>query len=787
MSELFPRFSNPQIQDFARQHYSLNLSSCEDIGSFIDQNFKLVTTDGRQYVFKVHAANEHDAVLDMQTVVMLELQSKLNGVKIPHVYSAINGALSVQLTGQLGQRFTARLLSYLSGDLLESDPQRSLSFWQHLGTTIAAMDSALVNFYHPAVNRPNLVWDLKNAHHQRCYLQDISDVNIRRTVDYFLLQYEDNVLPILGELPQQTVHNDINRHAIIVDPTKPDKIKAIFDFGDCTYTHRIMNIAIALTYACFEQSDPLLICSTILKAYQEGTGKKNDLVAGVTERELEVLYYLITTRISVYLLVSSHHAKLQPDNKHSQMKRELMADALQQWLAISPLKAQECFRLAVGYPSLLPQHKICYQKSKRDRQQHVVRNLAMHYKNPLRITGAALEYMYDDQGNSYLDCVNNVCQWGHCHPSVVRANRQQMAKLNTNSRYLYDELPAYAKRLTNKFPSPLNVVMFVNSGTEANDLALRLARTYTGRKDILVMEKAYHGNSSAVTEISPNRLVGEGRPGLPDHVHAVMLTDTFRGEVKAHESHAGEFYAQSVKDTLDRLDQQNRQAAAFVCESFVGTGGQYRLPDNYLQHAYGYARERGLLCIADEVQMGFGRSGDMWCFESQEVIPDIVVLGKPIGNGHPMAAVVTTEEIAEAFNNGIPFFNTFGGNPVSCATGMAVLDVLENEGLITNVNARHQQLLQGFKSLQEQYSVIGDVRGIGLYMGVEIVKGNDDLTPNGDLANQIVEAMLVKGILVNTNGDDKNILKIKPVLIINQTQTQRVIDTLDEVLQELTK
>lgn len=468
------------------------------------------------------------------------------------------------------------------------------------------------------------------------------------------------------------------------------------------------------------------------------------------------------------------------------MKRAQMTEALQQWLAISPLKAQESFHQAAGFQSLLPAHHLAYQNSLSYREEHVARNLAMHYQVPLRITGAALQYMYDDRGNSYLDCVNNVCQLGHCHPTIVRANRQQMATLNTNSRYLYDQLPAYAKRLTEHFPDPLNVVMFVNSGTEANDLALRLARTYTGKKDILVMDKAYHGNSSAVTEISPNRIVGDGRPGLPEHVHAVMLTDTFRGEVKAGEPRAGEFYAQSIKTTLDHLDQQGREAAAFVCESFVGTGGQYRLPDDYLKYAYAHARERELLCIADEVQMGFGRSGDMWCFESQGVVPDIVTLGKPIGNGHPMAAVITTAEIAEAFNNDIPFFNTFGGNPVSCATGMAVLDVLENEQLIANVKERHQQMMQGFQSLQSRYSVVGDVRGIGLYMGVEIVVGDGDLSPDGDLAARIVEGLLAEGIFINANGDDKNILKIKPVLIISEREAQRIIDVLSLVLQRLT-
>src|SRR5215831_17855080 len=333
-----------------------------------------------------------------------------------------------------------------------------------------------------------------------------------------------------------------------------------------------------------------------------------------------------------------------------------------------------------------------------------------------------MQYLYDENGRAYLDAVNNVSHVGHCHPRVVRAGREQMAVLNTNTRYLHDNLVRYAQRLCAKLPEPLSVCYFVCSGSEANELALRLARTHTRRRDMIVVDVAYHGNTTSLIEISPYKNEGPGGTGAPPYVHKVPMPDVYRGRYKKDDPQAGEKYARYVEETIQTVKDDGGEAAAFICESLLGCGGQIVLPPNYLQEAYRHIRKAGGVCIADEVQVGFGRVGThFWGFETQEVVPDIVTMGKPIGNGHPLAVVVTTPEIAASFNNGMEYFNTFGGNPVSCAIGLAVLDVIAEEGLQENALRVGAHLMEGLSGLMEKHTLIGDVRGPGLFVGIELV------------------------------------------------------------------
>jgi len=316
------------------------------------------------------------------------------------------------------------------------------------------------------------------------------------------------------------------------------------------------------------------------------------------------------------------------------------------------------------------------------RARYLGRNLSISYRKPLKIVRGERQYLYDETGRSYLDCVNNVCHVGHCHPKVVAAGREQMALLNTNTRYLHDNIIELAGRLTATLPPPLSVCFFVNSGSEANDLALRLARTHTRQRDIIVIDHAYHGHTQSLIDISPYKYDGKGGGGAPPTTHKVMMPDTYRGPYIANDPRAGERYAEQVGRVVEGLERRDRGVAAFIGESALGCGGQVILPAGYLKAVYGYVRAAGGVCIADEVQVGFGRLGThMWGFEAQGVVPDIVTMGKPMGNGHPLAAVVTTPAVAASFANGMEYFNTFGGNPVSCAVGLAVLEVIEEEGL----------------------------------------------------------------------------------------------------------
>ncbi|HEX6964789.1 MAG TPA: aminotransferase class III-fold pyridoxal phosphate-dependent enzyme, partial [Gemmatimonadaceae bacterium] len=309
-------------------------------------------------------------------------------------------------------------------------------------------------------------------------------------------------------------------------------------------------------------------------------------------------------------------------------------------------------------------------------------SLSVSYRRPLTIVRGWMQHLYDADGHEYLDMVNNVAHVGHCHPRVVEALSRQAGVLNTNTRYLHESLVRYAERLTSLLPEPLRVCYFVCSGSEANELALRLARAHTGRRDVVVIDHAYHGNTSALVELSPYKFNGPGGSGAPSHVHVVPMPDPYRGPYKGRHAEGGRQYAACVRETVERLGREGHPVGAFFAESLRGCGGQIEPPDRYLAEAFAHVRGAGGVCIADEVQVGFGRMGShFWGFETQGAVPDIVTMGKPIGNGHPLGAVVTTPEIAASFTNGMEYFNTFGGNPVSCAVGLAVLDVIDDDGL----------------------------------------------------------------------------------------------------------
>ena len=396
-----------------------------------------------------------------------------------------------------------------------------------------------------------------------------------------------------------------------------------------------------------------------------------------------------------------------------------------------------------------------------------------------------MQYLYDTDGRTYLDAVNNVPHVGHCHPRVVEAGRRQMAVLNTNTRYLHERLVEYAERLCATLPDPLRVCYFVNSGSEANELALRLARAFTGSRETIVVDVGYHGNTNAAVEISPYKFDGPGGAGAPAHVHVVPTPDLYRGIYRDASDDAGARYAAHVAAAVDRVAEGGGRVGAFIAESILSCAGQIVLPPGYLRAAYEAVRASGGVCIADEVQVGFGRVGShFWAFETQGVVPDIVTMGKPIGNGHPVGAVVTTPEIAQAFANGMEYFNTYGGNPVSCAIGLAVLDVIRDEGLQAHALEVGEHLLNGLRGLRPRHPRIGDVRGLGLFVGVELVRDDVSREPAGIGADIVANRMRDQGVLVSTDGPFHNVLKIKPPMCFTARDADRLVSTLDGVLRE---
>ena len=412
-------------------------------------------------------------------------------------------------------------------------------------------------------------------------------------------------------------------------------------------------------------------------------------------------------------------------------------------------------------------------------------NLSVSYgDNPLNIVRGAGQYLYDENAHRYIDGYNNVAHVGHAHPRVVRAVAAQLALLNTNTRYLQEQLTTYAERLTALLPDSLSVCYFTASGSEANELALRLARAHTGARDLIVMDSAYHGHTTTLIDISPYKHAGPGGQGAPHWVHTSPIPDVYRNRDVSGDP--GAWFAARVGEVIDRVRATGRGLSGYIAETCPSVAGQIMLPARFLADVYARVRAAGGVCIADEVQTGFGRIGThFWAFEAHHVTPDIVVLGKPIANGYPMGAVITTRAIAESFDNGMEYFSTFGGSTAACVAGLATLQVTLDERLQARALATGTQLLEEFRRLQQQFDLIGDVRGSGLFLGVELVRDRTTLEPADTEASFVVNRMRERGVLVGTDGPHHNVIKIRGPMTLTADDAARIVATMAVALHEV--
>ncbi|MFT4669563.1 MAG: 4-aminobutyrate aminotransferase-like enzyme/Ser/Thr protein kinase RdoA (MazF antagonist) [Ulvibacter sp.] len=452
------------------------------------------------------------------------------------------------------------------------------------------------------------------------------------------------------------------------------------------------------------------------------------------------------------------------------------ANQLRIWKSICPDP-----NLLFKNKNLVTQYSLAEEELIAFRKNHLGKSLSLSYEKPLHIVRGEGVYLIDPEGRKYLDTVNNVAHIGHEHPKVVAAGQKQMALLNTNTRYLHEEIIAYSEALLKKLPKELSVLHIVNSGSEANELALRMAMVCTGQRDMLAIEAGYHGNTNAVIEVSSYKFDGNGGKGKPADTHILPLPDPYRGRHIGEDS--GADYAKYAKKHIQHLKIVDEEIAGFIGECIISCGGQIVPPKNYFKEVYRHIREAGGICIADEVQTGFGRMGKtFWAFELFDVVPDIVTMGKPAGNGHPIAIVACTKEVAEKFSNGMEFFNTFGGNPVSCAIGRTVLEVIEEENLQQNALEVGEFLKVALKELQHEFPIIGDVRGEGLFLGFEL--NTSEKKPLAGHATYLANRMKSLGILMSTDGPDYNVLKVKPPMVFSKENAEELIYRLKTVFAE---
>ncbi|MGE0239690.1 MAG: aminotransferase class III-fold pyridoxal phosphate-dependent enzyme [Parvibaculaceae bacterium] len=417
------------------------------------------------------------------------------------------------------------------------------------------------------------------------------------------------------------------------------------------------------------------------------------------------------------------------------------------------------------------------------RKRKLLPNLSISFKTPLKMVRGEGQWLMADDGRAYLDCFNNVAHLGHAHPEIVEVQAREASRLNTNTRYLHDNMVSYAEALGATLPGDLKVCSFVCTGSEANDLALRMVRAKTQADDWVVVDWAYHGHLAELIDLSPYKYKRAGGAGRKAHVWEAQLPDSYRAPADWPAAEHGRRFAESIARQVAAIRKAGKRPAAFIAESVPSCAGQIFFPAQYLDEAYRIIRTAGGLCIADEVQVGMGRVGShMWAFETQGVVPDIVTMGKPIGNGHPLAALVTTPDVAEAFDNGMEYFNTFGGNPVSCAIGLKVLEIIERDGLRDNAKAIGDYLVARFRDMQKRHDCIGDVRGMGLFLGLDLVRDRSSKAHATELANRVVNLAREEGVLIGTDGPYDNVVKMRPAMIFTRRDADLLCAVLDHAL-----
>ncbi len=735
-----------EIKKILKHHYELNIISLKRLEGFEDQTIRVDTSE-QIFIFKRQRYSEESlSIIEAEHRVLIQL-SRVKAYQFPKSILAKNEASYV-----IGGDYIYRLLTYVDGELLGSATQNH-ELLNSFGALLASMSQQLQALTEPSVAARENSWDLRHFRSNLPLLEHIDDPADRSLVSYFFLQFEENVVPHTSGLRKSILHNDANDWNVTV---ADGRVRGIFDFGDLAYSWLINEVAIGITYAMFRKVHPLESAVQVLKGYHD--------ILPLEEVELDVLYYLIAARLCVSVCNSAYGKKTKPESEYITISEEPAWNLLRDWLKINPLLARNTFRTSLGFASV---NSTDISKLIGLRRQIMSKSLSLSYETPIAMEGAAFQYMYDSRGETFLDAYNNIMLVGHCHPHVVQAGQRAMARLNTNTRYLYDLLSRYGERLLDRFPGSLNKVFFVNSGSEASDLAIRIARTYTARKGVMVLEHGYHGHTTVGTEISHYKYASAGKDGRGPNIIETPMPKYF-GSGFTSETECGRHYAVTASENISN---SRIEIAAFVAEPVMGCGGQVPLAKGYLKSVYQHVRDRGGLCISDEVQVGFGRLGEaFWGYELHEVVPDIVILGKPMGNGHPIGAVITSDKIARKFEQGPEFFSSFGGNPVSCAIGMAVLEVIETERLQDRAKEIGDHLKLLLSGLQKKYTEIADVRGFGMFLGVELAK--TDGSPLTLLAQKIKNELRQNNILVGTDGPFDNVLKLNHhCLLIRKMQT----------------
>jgi 4-aminobutyrate aminotransferase-like enzyme/Ser/Thr protein kinase RdoA (MazF antagonist) len=764
LGEPRPAFQAAEAANLLEAAYGLS-GELLPLHSERDVNFLVVDSIDRKFVVKLHNPADSEDVVEMQTSALAHVGRTEPTLPICRSVPGIDGRLWYPVTASDGRASFMRLFSFLEGHNPAVDElnDRDLFEW---GRTVARLGRALRGFFHHAA-RYEIQWDVRRAPALRERLDHLGRER-QKLVTEVLDRFDARVVPRIDRLRAQVIHNDMSRENVLVDQRR--RVTGITDFGDMTHTALICDLAVAVADVLNGRKGSLELAGPMIAGYHAETPLEGD--------ELAILGDLVAARCATDIAVTSwrqqEHVVTPPSAEGALRFLEQMRDEGFDQVAERFAGAAEDFPGSGWLPyRQRPTGELVTARRRR------LGSLSLSYESPLHLVRGEGVFLFGPNGERYLDAYNNVPVVGHCHPDVVRAVAAQMGRLNTNTRYLNETSVELAERLVDSAPGHFDRVLFVNSGSEANDIAWRIARFATGHRGAIVTQFAYHGITEATTDLSP-----EGWPPgfVPSRTRLAAPPRTERSSKAAAETGPDHVEMDVATAIEDLLSAGIGPAAMFVDPAFTSDG--ILGPANaWVREAAAAVRSAGGLFIADEVQAGFGRTGDdLWSIAAAGVDPDLITVGKPMGNGFPVAAVMTRSEIVDRFIKETGYFSTFGGNTVACVAALAVLRVIEEESLVEHVRSVGDHLLGRLREVGGRHDSVGEVRAWGLVAGMEIVSREDGCRPDSEEANRVTNRLKDLGILVGTTGPADNVLKIRPPLVVEAEHVDLLTERLDEAL-----
>ncbi len=737
-----------------------------------DQNFRLVEASGAAWVFKVCNPHEAAEIILCQAGALEHIAQTDPALPVPRLRRARDGSAAPILADSAGNPHLTLMLSWLPGAIVG---ERALPAEQlkSVGALVARLGRALRGFIHAAPAARRLVWDNRLAP-QLLDSADLLPTGHRQPARRMLESFRERTVPKLAPLRSQIIHGDIHPYNTLL--AADGTISGLIDFGDLVHAPLIQDLSNVIADYLMPGCGNEAIIEALVRGYCS--------ITRLEEEELDVLPDMIEMRLLMTPVIESIRAAegIAAQGYLAQFGGRsfpLLAELQERRDAL-----QNLIRRAGAYPPKRAAASPAPVADLLERRRRVMGNrLYVFYDPPVHMVRGEGVWLFDADGRRYLDCYNNVPHVGHCHPYVTEALVRQARRLNTNTRYVTDEAIEYAERLTATLDKSLSAVVYVNSGSEANDVAWRMAKAWTSKQGGLAMDFAYHGITEAIDAFSPSNAAGEWNA---PHIRLLPPPDDYRGPFKRGEAGIAAKYAGLADAPIASLQEAGYGLAAAMIDSAFMTNGMLDVATGYLQLVCEKIHAAGGLFIADEVQSGFGRMGSaMWGHQHHGVVPDFVTIGKPAGNGHPLGVVVTRPEILDHFTKSTAFFSTFGGNNVSCAAGIAVLDVIRDEGLIDNAHRTGALLMRGLQDLMGKHELIGDVRGVGLAVGMELVLDRKTLEPAAKEAAKLLSLIRDEGVLVGGEGKLGNIIKIRPPMVFRPEHVETAVAAIGRALARL--